>query len=106
MQTKERSVVMNASCNTILCVDSTHCTNRYDFYLINLVVPDEFGRGYPVAHFISNRQDEEAMRWMLESLQETNPNVVINAVMTDDDLTAINAIHTVFGNDIRHLLCI
>ena len=32
--------------------------------------------------------------------------MVINAVMTDDDLAAINAIHTVFGNNIRHLLCI
>ena len=68
LQTKEQSVVMNASCNKILCVDSTHCTNRYDFYLINLVAPDEFGRGYPVAHFITNRQDEEAKRWMFESL--------------------------------------
>ena len=105
-QTKEQCSVMKTGCKKILCIDSTHCTNKYDFYLINLVVPDEFGKGYPIAHFICNRQDEEVMTWIFMSLRSKNPTIKINAVMTDDDLAIFNALEAVFGKNVRHLLCI
>ena len=41
----------------ILCVDETHSLTTYKFYLINLIVPDDYGKGYPVAHFITNIQN-------------------------------------------------
>ncbi|GBM41922.1 hypothetical protein AVEN_142900-1 [Araneus ventricosus] len=29
----------------VLCIDSTYKTNQYDFYFINLIVPDKYGKG-------------------------------------------------------------
>ena len=31
--------------STVLCIDSTHGTNAYNFKLITCVVPDDFGKG-------------------------------------------------------------
>lgn len=39
----------------IICIDSTHGTNAYDFSLTTVVVVDEFGEGYPVAWCLSNK---------------------------------------------------
>ena len=33
----------------LICIDSTHGTNGYDFNLITVMVVDEFGEGFPVA---------------------------------------------------------
>ena len=53
IQTKEQlDMLKKQSRSKIICLDSTHCTNRYNFKLITMVVPDEFGKGYPVAHFV------------------------------------------------------
>ena len=42
-----------------LCIDSTHKTNAYDFFLTTLLVVDNFGEGLPVAWMISNREDKD-----------------------------------------------
>lgn len=44
-------------CNRVICVDSTHGTNGYDFTLITIMVIDEYGEGVPVAWCIANRED-------------------------------------------------
>ena len=41
----------------IICIDATHNTNMYDFYLITIVVVDELGEGIPVGWAIRNRED-------------------------------------------------
>ncbi len=46
------------SFESVVCVDSTHGTNGYDFNLITLVVVDEHSEGFPVAWCISNREDK------------------------------------------------
>ncbi|GFT80353.1 c2H2-type domain-containing protein [Nephila pilipes] len=46
----------------IICVDSTHGTNCYDFKLITVLVVDDFGEGFPVAWCISNREDFTILR--------------------------------------------
>ncbi len=40
--------------SNVVCADSTHGTNSYDFYLTNLLVVDEYGEGIPVGWLISN----------------------------------------------------
>ena len=39
-----------------LCIDSTQENNGYDFLLVTIVVVDEFGDGYLVGWFLSNRE--------------------------------------------------
>ncbi|GFY61995.1 c2H2-type domain-containing protein [Trichonephila inaurata madagascariensis] len=55
LQTAEQKEIVIKNSSKILCIDFTHQTNEYGFYLLNLIVPDEFGIGYPVAHFITNK---------------------------------------------------
>ena len=55
IQTEEQLLRMIEGSKEILCVDGTHSVTAYSFYLINFVVPDEFGQGYHVAYFITNR---------------------------------------------------
>ena len=43
--------------SNVICVDATHGTNIYDFYLISVLVVDEFDEGGPVVWAISNRED-------------------------------------------------
>ncbi|KAG8227030.1 hypothetical protein J437_LFUL006650 [Ladona fulva] len=47
----------------ILCIDYTHGTNQYKYHLLNLVIPDEYGIRYPVAHFLTNYIDEGILVW-------------------------------------------
>lgn len=43
IQTKEQRDMFIKGAEKIVCIDSTHGTNRYAFPLTNIVVPDEFG---------------------------------------------------------------
>jgi len=38
--------------NSKICIDSTHCTNKYGLHLTTIVVVDEFGNGFPCAYCI------------------------------------------------------
>ncbi|XP_035215458.1 uncharacterized protein LOC118189032 [Stegodyphus dumicola] len=105
LQTEEQKAMMIQGCNRILCIDSTHKTNQYDFFLINLIVPDEFGAGYPVAHFITNHLDYNTMYHLFLSIKCAVPELSVNCIMTDDDKTSFSAFNQVFGPDIKHLLC-
>ena len=59
IQTPLETDMMRTLCNgRVVCVDTTHGTNGYDFTLITVVVVDEYGEGLPVAWCISNREDQ------------------------------------------------
>ena len=76
----------------VTCIDTTHETNQYVFPVISLVVPDDFGKGYPVGNLISNRSSEEVLTPFLEAIKEKcTENFEINALMTDDDNSGWNA---------------
>ena len=103
IQTNEQLQMMNN--RQILCIDATHGTNQYGYSLTNLLVPDEWGKGYPVGHLISNYTDEKTMYYFFNEIKRRSPNLVVNAIMSDDDYSGPNAIKAVFGESIRHLLC-
>ncbi|XP_034239420.1 uncharacterized protein LOC117644249 [Thrips palmi] len=103
-QTKEQLDVMKEGCKTVLCIDSTYSTNEYGFYLVNMVVQDPYGQGYPVAHFITNFQDEETLALAFESIKFRCPNLEVNLLMTDDDQAEYKAFLLIFPGT-RHVLC-
>ena len=45
IQTQWQKEVYGKHASTILCMDSTHGTNAYQFKVITCIVPDEFGKG-------------------------------------------------------------
>ena len=42
-------VLRKCTPNRIICIDDTHGTNSYDFYLTTVLTVDEFDEGYPTA---------------------------------------------------------
>ena len=53
---KQQGEMFRQNASKIVFVDSTHETNQYKFKLVTALVPDEFGKSYPVAHLITNRR--------------------------------------------------
>ena len=62
IQTKEQLEMFKQGAQKIYSIDSTHSTNKYEFPLTTIMVPDEFNRGYPVGWLISNHADEVTLR--------------------------------------------
>ncbi|XP_072161747.1 uncharacterized protein [Bemisia tabaci] len=94
-----------AGAGRIVCIDSTLNTNRYRFYLLHVVVPDEYGVGFPCAYLISNSMNTEILTLFFSALNKRCPGLIVNALMTDDDKALVNAFCAVFGESIIHLLC-
>ena len=106
IQTKEQFEMFQKLGSKIVFLDSTHSTNRYKFKLINLVVQDEFNRGYVVGHLISNKEDEKSLFYFFDAIKhKCNADFKVNALMTDDDNAEWSAFKKVFGENVNHLLC-
>ena len=106
IQTKVQKVRYEGNASKIVCADSTHNTTQYGFKLTNVIVPDEFHKGYPVAHLISNKENTETLTLFFDAMKnKCNPDISITALMTDDDSAAWNAFSNAFGTDIQHFLC-
>ena len=45
LQTQWQKGIYDRFSDTVLCMDSTHGTNPYNFKLITCIVPDDFGKG-------------------------------------------------------------
>ncbi|GBM68726.1 hypothetical protein AVEN_69138-1 [Araneus ventricosus] len=101
-QTEYQRDMLVSNSDKVLCIDSTHKTNQHDFYLINLIVPDKYGKGCPVAHFITNYLDVNTMICLFSSLKIKIPDLNVNCIMTDDDQSTFEAFNAVFGPSIRH----
>ena len=83
--TKEQEEQLKKNAYQIVCIDSTHETNQYKFKLVTVLVPDEFHKGYPVAHLITNREDTEVLIAFFTTIKDRVGNIDVNTLMTDDD---------------------
>ena len=79
----------------IVCIDSTHETNQFKYSLITLLVPDEFGKGYPVEHLITNRENTAVLTSCFTAIKERVGSLDMNALMTDDDNAEWNAFNSI-----------
>ena len=104
IQTEAQKEMYINNCGKILCIDSTHRTNQYDFKLITLLVIDEYYHGYPVAFCLSTTEDIAVITLFFQRVSERAGHPTVNVVMTDDDNTGWRAATDVFGSGIRHLL--
>ena len=67
-----------------VAVDATHSTTKYGFKLITLMVKDESGRGVPVAHCISDKEDTNALHVFFKELRKKCGQIIVDYVLTDD----------------------
>ena len=68
IQTPLQAEILKRFSSDIICVDSTHGTNGYNFSLITVMVIDEYGEGFPMAWCISNREDHPLLLIFYTSL--------------------------------------
>ena len=76
-QAKEQLKMFQKHAHKIVRIEATRKTNQYKFPLMNLVISDEFNKGYPVAYLICNREDELVLIPFFQAITEkcSNPNL-------------------------------
>ena len=72
LQTKQQLDMFIKHSKKIVCIDSTHETNQYEFPLVTLVVSDEFNKGCKVGFFVSNHADELSLRLFLRNKEKVS----------------------------------
>lgn len=91
--------------NDIVCIDSTHGTNMYDFHLTTLLIVDEFGNGVPTAFCISNKKNTATWITFFEKLRDCGFLLQPKVFMSDIDDSFYNAWITVMKPANKRLLC-
>ena len=90
----------------VICMDSTHGTNAYDFNLITVLVLDEYEEGIPVGWMICNRKDAKALSLFMAKIKERCGDICTKVFMSDDAENFYNAWKSIFTVDgTRKLLC-
>ena len=108
IQTKFQLEMLKAHGSSVVCVDSTHGTNMYDFLLITILVLDEFGEGLPIAWAISNKENTETLTVFMKKLRVVSGELQPVFFMTDDANQYWNSWKAAYGNTdtkTKKLLC-
>ena len=105
IQTKYQLDMLKKYGRKIICMDSTHKTNQYDFQLISVLVIDEFGEGVPVAWLISNREDQLVLSPFLAAMATKCGNMETEVFMSDDANNFYNAWVLNFPRPSKKLIC-
>ena len=79
----QKEMMVNFTNESVICVDSTHGTNSYDFTLIIVMVADDYGEGFPVAWCISNREDQLLLINFFQVLKQRVGNLSPRWFMSD-----------------------
>ena len=98
IQTEFQRDIMMEFGNNIICIDATHNTNMYDFYLITIVVVDEFGDGIPVGWALSNREDGCILTQFFKNIHKRTGELMPNIFMSDDAEQYWNSRSAIYGN--------
>ena len=89
-----------------MCITTTYKTNMYDFFLVTLLVIDDFGEGLPVSWIITNHEDGVVLSYWLKAISERRGPIHPKRLMSDDAEQFYNAWVSVFGGkDLNKLLC-
>lgn len=107
IQTRFQCDMLKKFGNNAVCIDSTHCTNQYDFPLTTLMVIDEYGEGIPVAFMLSNRETGGVIASFFESIKSKVGIVEPQVFMTDDAPQYFSAWQVTFGTSskTKKLVC-
>ncbi|KAI5741100.1 hypothetical protein M8J76_010413 [Diaphorina citri] len=105
MSKAQEAMLKKFGTNGIICMDSTHGTNPYDFNLITVLTVDDFGEGFPVAFLYANKEDETTLSLFLNSIKEKIGTINASTFMSDDAPQYYNSWKNVMGSTAKKLLC-
>ncbi|XP_050310998.1 uncharacterized protein LOC126746702 [Anthonomus grandis grandis] len=103
MNSVQAEVLKNFGSN-IICIDSTHGLNPYDFELTTLMVLDEFSKGFPVACMYSNRKDTYINEIFFRHIKNKVGAIHSMTFMSDITNTYFNAWCLVMGTEVKNRL--
>lgn len=101
----QADILKRFSSNRVICVDSTHGTNGYDFTLITVMVIDEYGEGFPVAWCISNREDQNLLLNFYGAIKRKVGHLTPKCFMSDLAEQFYSAWVSTFKKPLNRLLC-
>ena len=106
IQTSHQKEMLRLFANDkVVCIDATHGTNQYGFYLITLFVIDDYGEGCPVAWCISNHESKIILRNFFLAVKQNCEEIKPCWFMSDDAPQYFDAWTSVFGSNAKKLLC-
>ena len=105
IQTKEQKEMLLKHGHRVLLIDITDAIITPAHYIVTLKVLDEYNKAYPVAYLISNSRDETVLFYFFHQIKVKIDDFKINAVMTENSCNEYYAFRSVFGEDVKHLLC-
>jgi hypothetical protein len=91
--------------NNIVCMDSTHGTNAYNFLLSTILIIDDKSEGFPVCFIISNKQDHITLHFALTKIKEQGFDTEVKVFMSDIDNSFYNAWCKTFKTPEYRLWC-
>ena len=88
-----------------MCVDSTHGVTGYNFYLLSILVINQYGKGLIVGWAISSRENFFIWKLLAQSLRPDSLRVKPEVLMSDDDNASWNGLKLVWTSLKFKLLC-
>ena len=83
LQTEFQRDMLRTYGKSCVCMDTTYRTNEYDFYLIALMVIDDYQEGIPVGWALCNREDTPVLMDILNAIK-TQCGVITTAWFMSD----------------------
>ena len=89
----------------VVCIDDTHGTNAYGFYLTTIMIMDEFGEGFAVPWSICNKNDTKSLEKFFEAVKANVGEISPAWLMSDDAEQFYNGWTAVFQYKPNRILC-
>lgn len=103
--TKGQEEVLTKFSPKLICIDSTHSTNAYDFQLTTIIIHDEFEEGFPVCYCISSKVNEVSMIVLFEEIKKNIGIISTIIFMSDDARVYYNTWKKIMSEVKYKLLC-
>ena len=96
---------VNVENSSYFCIDSTHQTTFYGFYLTTILVIDDLNRGIPILHMITENENDSTLKILFEILKQEFKMPSNFTLISDDFAAYVGQCNNVFGNIFDHILC-
>jgi len=83
IQTEYQCDAMQYHGAKVICMDSMHGTNVYDFMLVSIIVVDNYGEGLPVAWALTNHEVATVLVEFLKELKARTGDIHPEIFMLD-----------------------
>ncbi|XP_054280779.1 uncharacterized protein LOC128998596 [Macrosteles quadrilineatus] len=105
IMTKAQEEMLKKYGGDVICMDSTHGTNAYNYEMTTLLVLDDMRQGFPCAFYFSNRNDHVGIKIFLQSIKNRIGCINTKILMADMAAVFYNSWKSVMGDVEKRLFC-